>query len=53
MQLCVLVLLVHACSVLCQQKAVKRAYYTICERCALQQGVCAKCGRGGVDIVER
>ena len=40
-------------SVLCQQKAVKRAYYTICDQCGQRQGVCAKCGRGGVDIVER
>ena len=46
-------LLVRACSVLCQQKTVKRAYYTICDQCAQEQGVCAKCGRGGMDVVDR
>ena len=30
--------------VLCQEKKVKQAYYRICQDCAQERGVCAKCG---------
>lgn len=29
----------------CRQKAVKKAYYTVCQPCASQLGVCAKCAQ--------
>uniref|UniRef100_A0A0B6YYD5 Uncharacterized protein n=1 Tax=Arion vulgaris TaxID=1028688 RepID=A0A0B6YYD5_9EUPU len=32
-----------ATCVRCQGKTVKRAYYTVCQPCAAQAGVCAKC----------
>lgn len=28
----------------CSQKAVKKAYYIICSKCAKEMGICAKCG---------
>lgn len=30
-------------STMCQQKAVKRAYHTVCDACARKAKVCAKC----------
>ena len=32
------------CSVKCEQKTVKHAYHTTCVNCAMESGICEKCG---------
>ncbi|XP_028406876.1 uncharacterized protein C9orf85 homolog [Dendronephthya gigantea] len=34
----------------CGQKTVKHAYHTICMKCAVEHGVCEKCGSKGEEI---